>query len=351
MKTKLLLLSGLVLTSLLQSCVLNKEVYTAELEENFKEQKSEFIQKRGLEGSANDFDVYFSDETIDKEYEVVSYNQVVSWIPLRPFIFNKWQIKYRLHQYMHNAYCLGILPSIDGMLVDADLTGVKYIRYKDSSKEAFVIPAKQDFTKGLSGGLGFTVPTIQSNQIITGSYHLNRNINCTKSIRHEFGFLYGLNSKDEYKDWNNYDVINKEGGFFSLNYKYIFSYNVSEYFSNTWNKGSGKNPFFTEIGFDMNTFDINSTSSTTMNGSAKISSSKNTFTTIFNLGAYVGLRYSLSSNLDLNLGLSSTPVGLFNFESGKASYLNQPETKSIDRSIFSMNSANPRILLRISYKL
>ena len=142
-QAKSLLLSAIILTSILQSCVSNKTVYTSELEKNFKEQKEEFIQQRGLGGSENDFDWYFSDETIDREYEVISYNHVNSFIPFKQFIFNRWQLKYRLHQYMHNAYCIGILPSVDAMLLDADLGGVKYIRYKDSKKAPFIIPTKQ----------------------------------------------------------------------------------------------------------------------------------------------------------------------------------------------------------------
>ena len=232
-QAKSLLLSAIILTSILQSCVSNKTVYTSELEKNFKEQKEEFIQQRGLGGSENDFDWYFSDETIDREYEVISYNHVNSFIPFKQFIFNRWQLKYRLHQYMHNAYCIGILPSVDAMLLDADLGGVKYIRYKDSKKAPFIIPTKQSFTKGISGGIAvFPSNGIidNENKIIIGNYHLNREINCTKSIRHEFGFLRGLSSKDEYKDWSNntYDVTEKRGGFFSFNYKYVFSYNISD---------------------------------------------------------------------------------------------------------------------------
>ena len=318
-------------------------MYVSELRSNFKEQQDKFLKQRDLEPSENYLIVCYSDETIDKEYDVVSYNQINSFIPFRQLIYNKWQIKYRIHQYMHNAYCLGILGSIDAMIVDADLSGVKYIRYKNSSKEEFIIPKKQSYSKGVSRGVGITFKKIKT---LTGSYNFSRDINCSKSIRHEFGFLYGLRIKEASKI-GNIENINKSGGFFSLNYKYVFAYNVSEYFSNTWNMGSGKHPLFTEIGFDMNFIDRNSESIISKNGSTEISSIKETSTSIFGLGAYLGLRYKISPGIGVNTGMSSNPIGLFNYSSNKVS--DETEAELISRLNFNFDAISPKMYLRFLY--
>ena len=340
---KKILLGLIVLTSLLQSCVVSKEVYVSELKSNFKEQQDKFLTQRGLDPLKNYLTVYYSDETIDKEYEVVSYNHVNSFIPFRQLRYKKWQIKYRIHQYMHNAYCLGILGSIDAMIVDADLSGVKYIRYKNSSREELIIPKKQSYTKGVSGGIGIKLPGVAT---FTGSYNLSRDINCLKSVRHEFGFLYGLRMKKSSND-GNIENISKEGGFFSFNYKYVFAYNVSEYFSNTWNIGSGKHPLFTEIGLDMNFIDRNSNSDIVKNGSTEISSSKNTNTSVLGLGAYLGLRYNISPGLGVNFGMSTNPIGLLNYTSNKVS--DETTTELSSKINFNYDAITPKMYLRFFY--
>lgn len=341
MKKTLLILT--FLTGLLQSCVVTKEVYVSELQRNFKEQQDKFLTQRGLDSSENHLTVYYSDETVDKEYDVVSYNHMKSFIPFRQLRYNRWQIKYRIHQYMHNAYCLGILGSIDAMIVDADLSGVKYIRYKNSSKEEFIIPKKQSYAKGLSGGVGIKLPRVTT---LTGSYNFSRDINCLESIRHEFGFLYGIRMKETSND-GNIESIFKEGGFFSFNYKYVFAYNVSEYFSNTWNMGSGKHPLFTEIGLDVNFLDINSNSNIMKNGSTEISSNKVRNTSIFGLGAYLGLRYKISPSLGVNLGMSTNPIKLLNYTSNKVS--DETTTELISKIDFNYDAIIPKMYLRFFY--
>ena len=349
MKIKLLLVSGIIVTGLFQSCVINKEVYTTKLTENFENQKEKFVQKRGLQDSINSFDFYFSDDNIKQEYEVISYNHVSSWLPFKPLIFKKWQMKYRLHQYMHNAFCLGILPTIDGMIVEPDLKGVNYIRYKDSDKEPFVIPAKQDYVSGISFGAGVSFPPggLGVRPAINGSYLLSRNINCLKSVRHEFGILYVIRKKQTISN-----TTNKNGGLFSLNYRSILSYNVSEYFSNTWNIGKGKMPVFTEIGLNMNVSQINRESTKLENGSTLISLNNTTNTAIIGLGVYAGLRFKLTSKIDLNLSASNAPLRVFNLESQKqdGSLYSKP-AKSTEFKLFRVDYFLPEVLLRLSYEL
>lgn len=351
MTTKLLL-SGLVLTGLFQSCVINKEVYTTKLSENFENQKEIFVQERGLQDSKNSFDFYFSDNNIEREYEIISYNHVSSWLPFKPLIFKKWQMKYRLHQYMHNAFCLGVLPTIDGMIVEPDLNGVNYIRYKDSDKEPFVIPAKQDYVSGVSFGAGVSFEDeIGIRPVINGSYFLSRNINCLKSIRHEFGVLYRIRKKVETNNFN-IDRIKKNGGFFSLNYRSILSYNLSEYFSNTWNKGKGNTPVFTEIGLNMNLLQINRSSNQYMDGSSQLSLSNTTNTTFVGVGVYFGFRFKLTSKVDLNLSASNAPLNLLNFESAKYSENDLTPSKSkFPMKPFKIGNFMPEVLLRLSFEL
>jgi len=138
----------LLFSVLIHSCVVQTQVYKTELESNFKEQKNLFIKQRGLEkDSSYNFAIFFSDDNIVKDYEVLSYNHVRSWIPLKNLVFKKWQKKYKLLQYLHQLYCTGMLESCDAIIVDADLNGVKIIRYLDSKKAGFKIPIEQNFTK------------------------------------------------------------------------------------------------------------------------------------------------------------------------------------------------------------
>jgi len=352
MKSKLNLMVFSILILSIQSCVVQKEIYTGDLNKNFQEQKDKFIVNRGLEGdSINDFKVYYSDENISEDYEVVSYNQVSSWIPFRPFIFKKWEVKYRLHQYMHNAYCLGLLSSIDAMIVNADLTGVKYIRFNDSKKDEFIKPIKQNYSAGIIGGAGLSMTNLNLNPFITGAYFLNREVNCLKSKRHEFGMMVGLNVKDEFEQFSTVTTT-KDDGFFSLNYKYVYSYNISEYFSNTWNKGSGSNSLFTELGLDVNVLNISNNSSKTETGSTLISSDKERNTSLFKLGLYTGLTYNINSKVSLNLGASYNPIGLFNFNTNKTSSEGLPDTKSTSyNNTFKINYFSARVFFRVMYKL
>ncbi len=343
-KLNLTFVGILILT--IQSCVVQKAVYTEDLNKNFNEQKEKFITNKRLAGdSINNFKVYYSDQTINRDYEVVSYNQVTSWIPFRPFVFKKWEVKYRLHQYMHNAYCLGLLQSIDAMIVDADLSGVKYIRYNDSKKNQFVKPGKQEYSRGVIGGLGKSL-----SGIINGGYFLNRDVNCLKSNRHEFGFLAGLNAKVETKI-SNIQTTNKDGGFFTLNYKYVYSYNISEYFSNTWNKRMKGNGLFTELGLDVNVLNTTNNSSKKERGDALISSDKTRITSLFGLGVYTGLKCNLNSNMSLNLGASFNPIGLGNFNSNKRSYQLRPDEKYNSYQTLQLNDFSLRVFLRVIYNL
>lgn len=301
------ILLGLLILGVLQSCVTSKDVYVSELKKNFEAQKHTFIEKKGLDITLNSLDVYFSDELIDKEYEVVSYNHVNSWLPFRAFTYNKWELKYRLHQYMHNAYCLGILESVDAIVVDSELSGVKYIRYKDSKKEPFVIPEAQPFSSSinLGGGLSFA-----RSGVLNGSYAMSKNIDCLRGRRREFGFNFGLNKVTEATGSKN-----MSDGFFNLNYKYIFSYNLSEYFSSTWNIGNGKRFVYSEVGFDFNLYNRYNTNTTiTSSGGTELSRSKTINTDFIQLGGYAGLRYAISEKLNVSLGISSNPLGIISFE-------------------------------------
>ncbi len=359
MKNKLIPLLIVVLG--LQSCVMQKEVYTSELSKNFEDQKVKFIEKRGIEKeSLEDFKVYYSDQKLDKEYEVVSYNQVNSWIPFRPFIFKKWEVKYRLHQYMHNAYCWGILPTIDAMIVNEDLSGVKYIRYKDSKKESFQIPQKQETQSGfiLGGGIQFPLDYNFNNgknyvrPIIAPSYYLKRDINCLKSIRQEFGLL--VKPGYTYNDTiYNYSVEEKsQSAFFALNYKFIFSYNISEYFSNTWNKGGGKFDLKTEVGLDAQVFNFNpEKTTTTIIGTSNVSTDKIRNKSLLIPGIYAGLTYQTSSNFGINIGASIYPFSLFNYDktisSSSNSSISNSKTKS--KQVFRYNDFLPKLYLRVLF--
>jgi hypothetical protein len=329
MKTKFIFILSIVITIFFQSCVINKEVYISEMEKNFQEQKNEFLEKRGLDKSTHYFDVYYSDNSVKKEYDVVSYNHVDSWIPLRPFIYKKWQVKYRLHQYMHNAYCLGVLPSIDAMIVDADLSGVKYIRYKNSTKEAFVIPTEPGYTNGIIGGIGLTISSPPELSIITGGFQRKKEINCVKSIRKEYGFVF-KKLGEESSSSSKQDPY----GIFALNYKYIFSNSISEYLSNTWNVRPGKSSLYTEFGLDMNLFETISTHSEFSDGK------KDKETTFLKLGPYAGLRLAVTDKIDFNLGVSVLPIAVFN-------------KVDMESTLFStgFDSNRLNILLRLSYNL
>ena len=345
---KLLLLT--IISGVLHSCVLNKEVYTKKLSENFEEQQETFREKRSLQDSIYNFDFYYSDDQIEKDYEIVSYNHVTSWLPLKLLIFKSWQNKYKLHQYMHNAYCLGILPTIDGMIVEPDLNGVNYIRYKDSKKDPFVIPVKQSYSSSLAFGGGVNVNFDTGiRPVFNGSYLLSRNLNCLKTVRHEIGMLYGLRKKETFES-GSYSEIDKYGGFFSMNYRAIASYNISEYFSNTWNKGRGKIALYTEIGLNTHFLQINRESFEEINGTTLSYFSKRTNTAVFGIGAYAGLRFQLGSDVNLILSASNGPVRLLNFASNKYGSENS-DNKNSNFSFFNFNYFMPDVLVRLSFGL
>ena len=310
--------------------MVQKITYKSELSENFNQQKEKFLTQRGLKGDPKyALEVYFSDEVLAKEYEVLSYNQVKSWrmIKLENLGSYRWEKKYRLHQYMHTAYCTGVLTSADAMIVDADLSGVKFVRYKDSNKDNLSLPAKQGFVKSvtLGGGVNFERPF---SSMVAASYNLNRELNCSRSIRHEFGFIYGFNRKsDSYypENFNNNvqssDLLTKEKGFITFNYKLLNSFNMSEYFSSTWNFAPRKNPVYYEFGLNMNLFEVKSYSQlgtvsqyASWPSTTPIETSysyKENNITVFDLGLYVGLRWEIS-DVNISLGLANSPYGFFN---------------------------------------
>lgn len=333
-----------------QSCVLQKKIYTEDLHANFQEQKEKFIVDKGLEGDElSEFDVYFSDATIEKDYDVVSYNQVHAWIPLRWLIFNRWEVKYRLHQYMHNAYCLDLLPSIDAMVVNADLSGVKYIRFKDSTKNEFIKPGKKEYSKGVIGSAGGMVRD-DLNFFINGGAFLSRDLSCLNSIRHEFGLFVGFNQKNTTNLASNTQQTFRDGGFFTLNYKLVYSYNVSEYFSNTWNIGMKRNGLFTEIGLDVDAINITGNSVKTESGSTLISSTRSRQTTLISPGVYTGLRYAVNPQLSLNLGASIYPIGLGSIGSTKTSIQGFPDIKQREGSLLSV-VVSGRVFFRMIFTL
>lgn len=343
------------------SCVVQKEIYKSELAENFTKQKNKFVEKKGIEKkSIEDFKVYYSDQDLNKDYEVVSYNQVSSWIPFRPLIYKKWEIKYRLHQYMHSAYCLGILPSIDAMIVNEDLSGVKYIRYKDSNKDPFEIPQKRPYESGVIFGGGVQLPFDYQydynngknniRPIINTAYYKRRDLNCLKSIRHEFGLMFKPSYTIRDTFTNQIDKYSKSA-FFSLNYKFVYSYDISEYFSSTWNKGSGNNKFDFELGLDAQLFQFNLAKTTYTNIlSDDVESIKIRNKSILLPGFYSGLTFQSSNKLGFNLGASIYPVSLFNFDKRTVtSTVTDTKTKTRDSDIFSFNNFLPVVYFRLFF--
>ena len=279
---------------------------------------------------------------IEKEYEVVSYNHFNSWIPFKLFFHKKWELKYRLHQYMHNAYCLGVLSNIDAMIVDADLNGVKYIRYKDSKKENFALPEKQALSPSVNFGIG---TSFGLNPVLSGAYSLAKNFDCLKGVRHEFGLNYGFNNVEEYNN-----SVTKNYGFFTANYKYIYSYNLSEYFSSTCNIGNGSNFLFTEIGFDLNIYNsFNEGTQIDFVADDEVSRTTNIKTDLLQLGGYFGLRYSVSEKINFNLGVSYNPLGLLH-KDRNTTIISGEKTKDVTSSSFNFNF-NAFAYLRLQYKL
>ena len=355
-------ITAILLFILAHSCVVQKEIYKSELADNFTKQKNKFVEKKGIEKkSVEDFKVYYSDQDLGKDYEVVSYNQVSSWIPFRPLIYKKWEVKYRLHQYMHSAYCLGILPTIDAMIVNEDLSGVKYIRYKDSKKDPFEIPQKRPFTSGyiVGAAIGFTDfdafggyvdNALKLRPIINTAYYKKRDLNCLKSIRHEFGLM--LKPSYTSRDTTTYQITRStNSAFFSLNYKFVYSYDISEYFSSTWNKGSGNNKFDFELGLDAQLFQFNLAKTTyTKILTDEIESIKYRDKSILLPGFYTGLTFQSSDNLGFNLGASIYPVSLFNFDkTTTTSTITDIKTKTKSRGIFRFNDFLPQVYFRLFF--
>ena len=190
-----ILLFILLYALIMQSCVSQKVWVREELEEKFEDNYEEFMQEKGVEDNQNlALEVFFDEREVENNYEVITYNEVIPALPFSVFYRGYWWNKYRLHTFLHHAYCTGLWEYADGFIAEPEMGTIKFIRYEESDKPIFEgISSLISNNKSLLFGTNINTEGSFLYYIHAG-YSIGKTKNCMYNIRHDFIGRIGMNS-------------------------------------------------------------------------------------------------------------------------------------------------------------
>ena len=223
---------------LLNSCVTHKQYLISELQSNFLTNKDKFYESKGLNDKPEYNIIIYYDNKLSKDYEVLSYNTISSFKPFLIFYRNHWMVNKRIFQILHYGYCTGLIEHSDGILIEPDLSAVKFVRFEGSRKTEYVKPQKTKFSPGISVGAGFEFMEPLYTFARAG-FSLDKSLNCFLSLSHNFELGFGYRKKTGSPSY-----MNKYSKTY-MRYRLLFKYSISEWLVNTYNINAKKDGAFT----------------------------------------------------------------------------------------------------------
>ena len=312
-----ILLFILLYALIMQSCVSQKVWVREELEERFEDNYEEFMQEKGVEDNQNlALDVFFDEREVENNYEVITYNEVIPALPFSIFYRSYWWNKYRLHTFLHHAYCTGLWEYADGFIAEPEMGTIKFIRYAESDKPIFEgMSSLISNNKSLLFGTNINTEGSFLYYIHAG-YSIGKTKNCMYNIRRDFIGRIGMNSNKIVElelqplPTSTPPQSNKITQFilaYDIQYRWIHSYAISEYLSNAFNKNTKIPNLFFELGPVINVISGRYTTIKNNEGKNKISSAEN-----FYIDGYLGLKYNATNKIGI---IVNYEIPLFSLES------------------------------------